>query len=168
MLNFRSRQIVVVILVTVISGLVVLTGCQNDEHFIPVYEPVDTPPTVEITIDQLYEEYMAYGLAAEDKYTERRLLFYGVTVEEVLSIFNLENDVFVGNEHIVIDNTLFYPRHSESFDNIREGFVVDIVGTCGGLTWPITGEPFLKVTDCWINIVEGDIIEGWYKDYDDY
>jgi hypothetical protein len=164
-----SRSYLVTIAILVI-GLIGFAGCAvNAQNNIvtPEFEELKVPP-IEVTIDQLYADYVADGFAAEDRYSDKRLLFYGVTVEEVLSIFNLENDVFVGNEHIVIDNTKFFPRHSEYFDNIREGFIVDIVGQSQGLTWPIKGEPFLKISDCWINVVEGDIIEGWYKDYDDY
>ena len=151
-------------------GLISFAGCaanaQND-IVAPRFEKLKAPP-IEVTIDQLYAEYMAYGPAVEDKYNDKRLLFYGVTVEGLLSLFNLENDVFIGNAYIVAGNAKFIPRHNEYLDNIRDGFVVDIVGECSGVIWPIIGEPFLEISDCWINIVEGEIIEGWYWDPEAY
>ena len=53
-------------------------------------------------------------------------------------------------------------------DNIRDGFVVDIVGDCKDLIWPNSGEPFLQISDCWINIVKGEIIKDWYQDPEEY
>ena len=168
MFNFRSKKILIAALVAIISGLVLFIGCKNDDYTVPAYTPIITSPPLEMTIEQLYMEYMAYGPAAEDKYDDKRLLFQGLTVEKVFSILNSGNETLEKNAYIVADNAMFLPRYFMYTDNIREGFVVDIVGTCNGLIWPNIGEPFLQISDCWISIVEGDIIEDWYNNPEAY
>lgn len=150
-------------------GLIGFTGCAVMENDIvaPRFEELKAPP-IKVTIDQLYAEYMVDGLAAEDKYNEKRLLFYGLTVEEVFSVLNPGNEVFQYNAYIIADNAKFIPRHFVYTDNIRVGFVVDIVGRCNGLIRSNIGEPFLQISDCWINIVEGETVEDWYLDPEAY
>jgi len=121
---------------------------------------------LEVTIDQIYAEYMADEAAAEDKYKGERLLFYGITVEEVGSYIDPDEGLFMYNTYIIVDSVKFFPKYTDYLDNVRDGFVVDIVGECRGLLWPINSmEPLLSINDCWINTIEGEVIEDWYPDY---
>ena len=167
MFTFRFKQILFIATVIILSGLLVSTGCQNDDQIAPVYVPVASPP-IEITIEQIYEEHIADKMACDDKYNGEDLLFYGITVEEVGSRFCTEHDIFIGNAYFIADNVVFVPKYTAYLDNIRVGFVVDIVGEYSGLIWSGAREPLLQISDCWINIVEGEIIEGWYQDPEQY
>jgi len=167
MFAFQFKQIVFISTVIILSGLLVLTGCQNDDQGTPVYVPVASPP-IEVTIEQIYEEHIADKIACDDKYNGKGLLFNGVTVEEVRSLINSENDVFMYNAYFIADTAIFIPKHTVYLDNIRVGFVVDIVGEYSGLIWSGAGEPLLQISNCWINIVEGEIIEGWYRNPEQY
>lgn len=166
MLKFRSKQIVVIATVFILSYLIVLTGCQNDDQVTPVYIAIGAAP-VEVTIDQIYADYMADEAAADTKYKGEMLLFYGVTVEKVNSIINWgNNEVFMYNSHFITGGVKFNPKYTVYLDNVWDGFVVDIVGECKGLIWPINSmEPLLQISDCWINIVEGDSGTTFQEEY---
>ena len=164
MLNFRYKLIVVTATVMILSGLFVMAGCQNDGQDTPVYVPIESLP-LEITIDQLYADYMADEAAADDKYKGERLLFYGIKVDEVRTIIGPEGLVRY-NEHIIASGVQFIPRYTSDLDNVGAGFVLDIVGECRGLIWPISSsESLLLISECWVNTIEGGILEEWYPDY---
>jgi len=155
MLKFRSGSLVFMATVLILSVSIVFYGCQNNSQVIPVYNPISKTP-LEVTIDQIYTEYMANETAADDKYYGERLLFYGVTVEEVGHLFNWgNNEVYFGITHFITDNIQFNPRYTVDLDNLNEGFVVDVVGECKGLKHSFFGDPILQIDDCWIKIIEG-------------
>jgi len=166
MLKLRSKQIVVFSTVIILSGLFIMAGCQNKGQDTPVYIPIESLP-LEITIDQLYADYMADEAAADDKYKGERLLFYGITVEKVNSVINWgNNEVFMYNSHFITGSVKFNPKYTVYLDNVWDGFVVDIVGECKGLILPINSvEPLLQISDCWINIVEGDSGTTFQEEY---
>ena len=159
----RLYLVAVTILVISSAGFTGCVGNAESDIFAPKFEELMAPP-IEVTIDQVYEEYMANEASADAKYKGKRLLFYGVTVEEVASVSDVGNQVFQYNTHIIANSVKFTPRYTIDLDNVGEGFVVDIVGECRGLIWPISREPLLQISDCWINIVEGGILEDWYPD----
>jgi len=165
MLKFQSKQIVFIAAVLILSFLIVLTGCQNDDQVAPVYISIGAAP-VEVTIDQIYAEFMGDEAAANAKYKGKRLLFHGVTVEEVGRIFNWgNNEVYMGNSHIITGNVKFNPRYTVDLDNISEGFLLNIAGDCKGLIRPFFREPFLQISDCWIDIVEGNSEVTFQEEY---
>lgn len=151
MLNFRSKQIVVTVLVITLSGLFVLTGCQNDGQTIPVYEPVALPP-IEATIDQLLSDYISDDVAADAKYKDKRLLFTDVEVEEVK--VNLIEDYDIPIIHIVSNGIEFRPKYNMDTSSIREGFVVDIIGEVYG--WFGVSDKYMILNNCWFKIIESD------------
>jgi len=164
MLKFRYKLIVVTATVIILSGLFVMAGCQSEEQDTPVYVPIESLP-LEITIDQLYADYMADEAAANDKYRGERLLFYGITIDEVSTIIGPEGLVRY-NEHIIANGVQFIPRYTSDLDDVGVGFVLDIVGECRGFIWPISSsEPLLLMSECWVNTIEGGILEEWYPDY---
>jgi hypothetical protein len=135
-----------------VISLVVLSGCAGNDSAVltfPAFE-APLPPPVEVTVDQLYQEYMTDETAAKAKYKGKRLLFTNVEVEEINRIS--VNSATPPINYIVNHSVEFLPRYATDFDYILVGFVVDIVGDCQGLSW---GR--VLINDCWINIVEGDI-----------
>lgn len=130
----------------------------------PKFEGVARLP-LEVTIDQIYAEYMADEAAADGKYKGERLLFYGIVVEEVSSYIDPDEGLFMYNTYIIVDSAKFTPKYTDYLDNVRDGFIVDVVGECRGLIWPLSREPLLSISDCWINTIEGEVIEDWYPDY---
>jgi len=147
-----------------IVALIIPTGCVvsvENTFTAPEFEEPGPPP-IEVTVEQLYAEFIADQEAAIAKYKGERLSFIGVTVEEVGSLFDVGNGVFMYNTHIMTGSVKFTPRYTVYLDNVREGFIVEIVGECRGLIRPVFREPLLQISDCWINIVEGEIIEGYY------
>lgn len=144
-------------------GLIGFGGCAGNGEaiaVIPEFEEPEAPP-IEVTIDQLYEEYMTDEAAANAKYKGKRLLFTNVEVEEINSI-----SVDSANppiNYIVNHSVEFRPRYTKYTALVREGFVVDIVGEVRGVFG--MEHYYLVVENCWINIVEGDIGTG--ADYED-
>jgi hypothetical protein len=156
MLKLRSRQLVVIAAVFILSFSAILNGCQSNDQVFPVYTAINTIP-VEVTIDKIFTEYMADEAAANGKYKGERILFSGVTVEEVGRILNWgNNERWMYNSHIRTGSIKFIPRYTLHLDNVIEGSVVDIVGECIGLTQSDYNEPLLLVSDCWIKIVGGE------------
>lgn len=157
--------VAITILVISLTGF---TGCTGDDVettiIAPTFEGIGELP-LEVTIEQVYAEYMADEVTADAKYKGEKLLFYGVTVEEVGIYVDVSEGIFIHNTHIITGSVKFTPKYVEYLDNVREGFVVDIVGSCRGLIWPPSGEPLLQIGECWVNTIEGEIIEDWYPDY---
>ena len=144
----KFKNIFLVTMAVLVIGLIYLSGCTGDTNITyPVFEPLQPP--IEVTVDQLYDEYMADEAAADAKYEGERLLFSGVTVEKVSNFFYIARPI---EFHILNGSVKFRPRYPSNVESIREGFVVDIVGEAQGIIFG-----FLIVKDCWINIVEGDI-----------
>ncbi|MFC1866432.1 hypothetical protein ACFLYB_06970 [Chloroflexota bacterium] len=148
-LNYRCKKIVVIALVTILSGLIVLTGCQSDGQTTPVYLPVAAPP-VEVSIDQLLSDYMLDEVAADTKYRDKRLLFTNVKVEKIIVYYPTTADdpiIYIRNNSFE-----FRPRYFQDTVSVRSGFVVDIVGEARGLFG--VGGQYLIVDNCWVKIIE--------------
>ena len=144
------------------------TGCadrgDNTTFAPPTFEGIGELP-LEVTIDQIQAEYMADEAAADAKYKGERLLFYGVTVEEMGRMIDMNEGLFMYNTHLITGGVKFTPKYTEYIDNVGAGFVVDIVGECRGMITLIGKEPLLEINDCWINTIQGGVLEDWYPDY---
>ena len=144
----RLNRFFPITMAILVVGLICLSGCTGNANITyPVFEPLQPP--IEVTVDQLYQEYMTDEADAKAKYKGERLLFSGVTVEKVNNFFYIARPI---EFHILNGSVKFRPRYPSDVESIREGFVVDIVGEAQGTIFG-----FLIVKDCWINIVEGDI-----------
>jgi len=139
-------------------GLIGFGGCAGNAEnalVIPEFEEPEPPP-IEVTIDQLYEEYMTDEAAANAKYKGKRLLFTNVEVEEINTFFpDSAQDPII---YIVNHSVEFRPRYWIDTVLVREGFVVDIVGEVRGVFG--LENYYLVVENCWVKIVEGDIGMG--------
>jgi len=147
----RFKETVLVTMGILVVGFIGLSGCiesAGSSFVVPTFEEPGPPP-IEVTIDQLYAEFIADEAAAKAKYKGEKLLFTGVTVEEIDSYFL---DIRATKIYIRSGPAEFLPRYPDDFDYILEGFVVDIVGDCQGLSW---GR--VVINDCWIQVTEGDI-----------
>jgi len=146
----KFKGLFLVIIGVLVVGLIGLSGCTGDTDVTSVIvEPLQPP--IEVTVDQLYQEYMTDEAAAKAKYKEERLLFTEVEVEEVSNHLLDHRANEAADIYIMTDSVKFKPRYSSDIDFIREGFVVDIVGEAQGLIWGV-----LYIKDCWIMIIEGD------------
>jgi len=147
----KFKNIFLVTMAVLVIGLIYLSGCTGNAEngfTVPAFtEP--GPPPIEVTVDQLYQEYMVDEAAADAKYEGERLLFSGVTVEKVSNFFYIARPI---EFHILNGSVKFRPRYPSDVESIREGFVVDIVGEAQGIIFG-----FLIVKDCWMMIIEGDI-----------
>jgi len=161
MKNLRFKQVVLFTLIFILSGLIVLNGCQSEDNSVPVYQPVAEPP-LEITIDQLISDYEADGDATLAKYKGERLLFSGVVVDKINTVFI--DSANASTIYPVNDIIEFRPRYRTDTALVREGYVIDIIGEFYGV-FGITN-PYIVVDDCWIKIIEGDLGVGAYEDPD--
>ena len=118
-------SLLLVITAVLVVGLIYLSGCTGNAEngfTVPTFtEP--GPPPIEVTVDQLYDEYMADEAAACAKYEGERLLFSGVTVEKVSNFFYIARPI---EFHILNSSVKFRPRYVVDIELVREGFVVDI------------------------------------------
>ncbi len=136
-----------------ITALVVLTGCSpstKNTLLTPEFEEPEAPP-MEVTIDQLYAEFIADRDAAMAKYEGQKLSFIGVVAEDVSNNFYIER---ADDFYIVSGNVRFKARYVNDIEAIRRGWVLDIVGQVRDLFG--FESHYLLVDNCWINIVEGD------------
>ena len=147
----KFKNIFLVIIGVLVIGLICLSGCTGNAEngfTVPTFtEP--RPPPIEVTVDQLYQEYMTDEAAAKAKYKGGRLLFSGVRVEKVSNDFYIDRPI---EFYILNSSVKFRPRYLVDIELVREGFVVDIVGEAQGIIFG-----FLIVKDCWMMIIEGDI-----------
>ncbi len=149
----KLKGLFLVIIAVLVVGLIYLSGCTGNAEngfTVPTFTEPEPPP-IEVTVGQLYEEYMTDEAAAGAKYKEERLLFSRVTVEKVSNHLLDHRANEAADIYIMTDSVKFKPRYSSDIDFIREGFVVDIVGEAQGLIWGV-----LYIKDCWIMIIEGD------------
>lgn len=136
------------------AGLISFGACAGNTQITPIaprFQNLETPP-IEVTIEQLYQEYITDEAAASAKYEGKRLLFANVEVEEINSIAADTGDG--PGVDIVSGFVEFRARYWIDVANITRGFVVDIVGTPKGLFG--IGQQYLVVGDCRIFIIEGD------------
>lgn len=154
--KFKSMGLFLATIAIFAVGLIGFNGCAGNTEIvadIPEFEVLETPP-IEVTIDQLYQEYITDEAAAKAKYEGKRLLFTNVVVEK-LETFPTDPTFNGPQFHIVNNSVEFRPKYWADTENIKVGFVVDIVGEPRGLFG--VNLQLLVVDDCSIFIIEGDI-----------
>ncbi|MHC4278073.1 MAG: OB-fold protein [Planctomycetota bacterium] len=142
--------IAVTLIGVLIFSVASATGCSRSSEFAaPEFTEPDAA-AIEVTPEQLYVEYTEDEAAASAKYNGKRLSFIGVTAEKVNNEF-YDSRATNAEFYVLVDYVKFRPSYGAYIDDVRVGFVLDIVGEVMGL---ISGS--LYVNDCWIQIVEGD------------
>ena len=137
-----------VILILLFVGLVVFGGCQHVSTM--PFTPIRlTSPPPELSIEQVYNDYMADAEEAEARYNGERFLFTGLVVDDVESYF-LNSRAF--DISIMVGNVKFKPRYEHELDKIFPGFIIDVIGVPQSL---LLGR-ILIVTDCLVFVVKGN------------
>lgn len=153
--HFRVIGLFLTTIAILAIGLIGFGGCNSNAEntlVIPEFEEPGPPP-IEVTIDQIYEEYITDEAAANAKYQGKRLSFTNVEVEKIRSKFADSSQdplIFIVNNYVE-----FRPRYITDTVFVREGYVVDIVGEARGVFG--IGYSYLIVENCWVKIVEGEI-----------
>jgi len=160
--------VAIAILVINLIGFTSCAGNTENGLIVPTFtEP--GPPPKEITIDQIYAEYMADEAAADAKYKWERLLFYEVEVEQVVGKYMILAEA-LGAASLDFAKLYFtagsvkFRLRGEDFgsimQNIEEGYVLNIVGECRGLQ-----KGFVAIDNCWVESVIGDLGTGEEAEY---
>jgi hypothetical protein len=145
----HTSTIAIVLIGVLIFSLAGVSGCTKSSEF-PAPKFVEPyAAVIEVIPEQLYAEYTADEAAASAKYKGKRLSFIGVTAEKIVNEFYVYPPPGTADLCVVVGSFKFRPMYEAYVDDIREGFVLDIVGEVMGL---IYGS--LYINDCWIQIVE--------------
>jgi hypothetical protein len=158
------------ILSILITCIVIFTSCTNGESnsiVVPEYQGIGPPP-LEVTIDQVYADYANNEVDADAKYSEEKLLFSEIEVDEVFgNYFQMGEALGAGDLSYVKLNfaagVAKFTLREEYFgvmQNIEEGFVLNIIGQSIGLR-----EGLLIIDDCWVESVTGDLGIGEELDF---
>jgi hypothetical protein len=156
--HYRLEAFLLVTITTLVIILFGFNGCTKscgNAVVIPEYEGIGPPP-IEVTVDQLFSEYMTDETSADAKYKGERLLFYEVEVEQVLGedvCIDIGRGEWVYEKFFFISGSVqFGLRDFGIMQNMEEGFVLNVVGVCYGLL-----EGFVFIEDCWVESIVGDL-----------
>ncbi len=144
-----TSPIAITLIGVLIFSMASIAGCTGGSEFAaPKFFELDSA-VIEVTPEQLYAEYIADETAASAKYKGKRLSFIGVTAEKIVNEFYVYPPPGTSDLYVMVGSFKFRPVYEAYVDDVREGFVLDIVGEVMGL---IYGS--LYINDCWIQIVE--------------
>ena len=142
---------ILVIIIILFVSLLAFNGCRQGLT-LPTAPIGLAPPPAELSIERVYNDYMADAEEAEAKYSGERFLFTGLVVDYVESYF-LNSRAF--DISIMVGNIKSKPRYESDFDQIFPGFVIDVTGVPQSLFV----DRILIVTDCLVYVVEGGEFE---------
>lgn len=147
----KFRCIFMISLCILLTSLIGITGCSNGESGIALadFEELSLKPPIELTISQLYEDYVNDPIAADDEYKGKRLCFMEVKVENV---FDFGTSV---KQFFITGNVKFVLRSSSKMQNVVPGNVLNLVGECKGLE--NTPREVVTFKDCWVEGVNCDL-----------
>ena len=159
----RLNSLFIVTIAILVIALISLTSCSEnaESSFVfPTFEEPSQPPT-EVTVEQLYAEYMVDEAAADARYEGKRLLFNEVEVVKVKrqNYTDSHGDDYLLSLYFITGPVKFKLQDFGIMQNIKEGYVLNIVGECRGLL-----EGFVIIEDCWVESVIGDIGTGGFVD----
>jgi len=135
------------ILVIILIGLIVMTGCSRSNLFIPEYTHLEPAPIM-VTADQLYKDYESDEAAAEAKYqgkqiwiTEARVDAYsesesgnflkiGWYFEEIMD----KEDLVVLTYSLASSTLQLEYQNSDGFRDVDDGYLVEVIGECRGIS----------------------------------
>jgi len=165
---FRPVKRAIFCLAFLLTISIILAGCSGDELDLPIYQPIADPP-IEVTLEQLFNDYLADRNAADVKYNEQRLLFKDVKVEKTGGEW-----VYIGLGEWVFEKTFFtsesvkFRLRGEDYgimQNIEVGYILNVVGESRGLISSAYGnKEQILVDDCWVESVVGDLGTNVYED----
>ncbi len=122
-----------------------LGGCSNASEFTPpAASTIDDAP-VELTAEQLWNEFQADPAGTKAKYAGKRLHFARVNVETMSFLGEPpDSDLFVQDG--LVKFRVAVPAHLQP---VREGYVVEVVGELWDMQFA-----YLIVRDCWLRVVD--------------
>lgn len=149
------------------ASLVVLSGCAKSQAIVAQpFLQTSRPQPIELTVDQLYSEYMADEAAADAKYKGKRLQFTNVVVETIHGHFSTgeawindlrDNPEGVMDYFLVAGSVRFEAQYPHTIREVLEGTVIDIEGDVQG----ISKDGLIIVSNCWLNIITGGAVPGY-------
>lgn len=150
--NETIRPALLAVLVITVLGLA-MTGCNRGSFTsLPHVELPERP--MDVTVDQLSNAYIADEFASDVEYKGKRLLFTNIEVEKVCgkTYTDRHGDAVFVNEYFITGSIKFLLRDFGIMQNIKEGYVLNVVGECYGLV-----QGFVYMEDCWVEAVVGDL-----------
>ena len=134
-----------------IGALVLATDFSKASGSAPIYQ-IDSPP-VEVTVDELCDAYFSEAATIETSYYGKRLLLAEVEVIDIQA-----GNYYSGGRtqsfkiSFTNGNTRFELRDLLIMQSVEVGYILNIVGTCRGIS-----RDRVLVSDCWVESVVGDI-----------
>jgi hypothetical protein len=166
------RIILSIIALFTISTTIVIgtSGCKGNgggDIITPEFTGIGPPP-IEVTISQVYADYLTNEDDADVKYGKDKLLFSEVEVEEIFGNYFQMGDALGAGELSYVKlsfnaGTAKFKLREEYFgvmQNIEEGYVLNIIGQSRGLQ-----DGLLLIDDCWVESVKGDLGIGEELDF---
>lgn len=142
--NKRFGSIALVVALFLVPA-VILAGCSKPAEFTaPSATSISTTP-LEMTPQQLWDEYQADPAGTEAKYAGRKIHFPRVTVEKMSFLGEpIDADLYVQEGMIK-----FRVDIPDQIIPIRDGYIVEVVGSLWKMQYN-----FLIVNDCWIRSID--------------
>jgi len=128
-------------------------SCREGTLFIPEAVRLEPAP-MEVTTMQLHSDFVFDEQAANVKYTDKKLVFYELLVEEVVGALYLtmEHELEYFKDYFISGPVRFYLKDYNVMQSIEEGYILNVVGECQGLD-----NEKLKINDCWVESIIGEL-----------
>ena len=163
MMKYRRFIHLFLVLTAIMAiSLMIFSGCMStvkETFFIPEFKEPRQPP-IEVSVAQLWADYMVDKAAADAKYRGARIFFPHVEVEEVITASEQLSDGSLATlkVYFTIGPVKFSLRELGIMQYIEPGYVLNIVGECEGMrSGLISGTPYVYIYNCWVESIEGYI-----------
>jgi hypothetical protein len=130
-------------------------GCRTP-FVAPTAIELEEPP-LEVTVNQIYQEYQDNIAAANAKYIGKHLLFRNLEVEDIFIRQYNDRHGYVSyvKEYLRCGIIRFILRDFYVTQQyIEVGFVLNVVGYCEGFS---VERGMVVISDCWVQAVKGDL-----------
>jgi hypothetical protein len=119
--------------------------------------PIEVEPApLKIVTDELYDAYIQDQHAADKQYKNKRIFLPSVEVTNVTRYYTLSSgEIRSFASSFSSGNIKFKLTNPYIMQSVQEGYIVDIVGECRGLTGDC-----LFIVDCWAGSVVGELGVG--------
>ena len=128
------------------------------------YQPMklESAP-IEVSCDELYNEYLNDEKAADKKYKNKRLLFSNMEVTDITTYNTLSGGELLPFISCFSSNDIkFQLSNPYIMQSVEVGYILNLVGDCRGLS-----QDHIFIWDCWAESVSGDLesVEGFKYGY---
>ena len=145
--NKISVCIAVLLLVLVFVGA---SGCSKTAFSPPTASTVNNPPVDAVAL-QMWQDYQADPVAAAAKYEGKDLHFARVRVDQMSFLGEGADQELYVQEGVdpKIERVKFRTDYGSDIVNVREGYIVEIVGRAQGIQF---GYVVVKIS--WLNVID--------------